>query len=629
MRRGMPGTHDPQFPLTPKHGFALVCAGRNWVQRTSFKNSDSNARLASHKRGYYMAEHKTNTTWFRKKMAGAPISLSDFFPKTRRMLSHIYPELYPYRRIFLGAWLLLAVLSMVSASPIILAKKIIDDFPDGASRFVLSLSLMAVAIILIRILEIAGTLIIGMINFKLRHALELTFAKRLAAMPLSYYENNASGKLSVTPFTQIPLVTRFIEILLRNILQGGMTVLAIVVVLFSLNLSVGLLAFLLVPFFFLGIQKLGKKIQNNMVHVFGQLSSLHSSLLENLVAVKSIRTLGITDDRVRGISTIIQDTFKTETKTLLLTGRHQLILEFVFATGAVSLVYLLREQFIHGHITLATCTALLTGFGLLCRETKKMAGGIMELRRIIGASTDIFNFLEHQVIKQDGPTVAPPKQIDDIRIENVYFSYNKKAPVLKAINMVFKKGQVTGILGESGAGKTTLADLLLRLREPDSGKILLNGQDFAHYDEAWIRNHFGFADQEPFLFNTTVRNNLLLAAPDLPDEQIVRSLDASSALDFVSRFPEGIDTWVGEGGSLLSVGQKQRIVLARVLLKKPQVLILDEITSALDMENEEIVLKALKQLSLNIITIIVTHKDSVASICDRHYMIKSGQVSEL
>ena len=192
-------------------------------------------------------------------------------------------------------------------------------------------------------------------------------------------------------------------------------------------------------------------------------------------------------------------------------------------------------------------------------------------------------------------------------------------------NLVFYRDQITGIVGMSGGGKSTLADLLLRLREPTHGRILVDGLDLANLSEFWLRKTFSFVDQEPCLLNTTIRENMLLGAPELTDREILEVLAAASARDLVESLPEGLDTVVGEGGALLSVGEKQRIALARALAAGPSVLVLDEVTSALDSENEAAILRTLQALKTDRVIILVSHRERVFEVCDRIYRIEEGQ----
>jgi ABC-type multidrug transport system fused ATPase/permease subunit len=334
--------------------------------------------------------------------------------------------------------------------------------------------------------------------------------------------------------------------------------------------------------------------------------------------------LGVSEKRIRDVGRIADETILDEKKTLILAGINRFIVEVVFAFGAVAILLILYSQFISGKTSLSLCAAAFAGFILLAKQIRSMTNGIIEVRNIVGASSHIINFLSHPKDSSLEGTRQGPSKVLNISIEGVSFSYNNNTIVLQDSNMTFNRGQVSGIVGISGAGKSTLVDLLLRLRLPSRGRILVNGTNMTEFSEEWIRKTFAFVDQEPFLFNTTIRENLLLARPTLRDHDLKAALKAASAMDFVTALPKGFDSLVGEGGCLLSVGQKQRIALARALVSDPSVLVLDEITSAIDAENEKIILNALCELAPDMIIILISHKDKILACCDRIYRLEDG-----
>jgi len=547
-----------------------------------------------------------------------------FIPRLRVLLSWLYPELRPYRWHALGSWLLLTALSGASAVPVILAREIVEDFEGTAEKLPLHLSLLGLAIAVTGLLRFLGSLMLATVSFKVRHALEEKYVRRLAAMPLSYYENNTSGNISLAPFNQIPFVTGLIQIGFRNFLQAPTTILAVLAILFYVDLSIGVYSLLLVPFFFLAVRSFGRSTERSVRRTFGRIADLHSYILESLISVKSIRTLGISEKRVGEVSRLVGDTMSQERKTLLLTGTHRFVLEVVFAVGMVAALLVMHAQFEKGAISLSFCAVALTGFALLTKEVRVVANGIMQLRRTAGASTQIVEFLTQPVDTTLRGTREGPAEVSSLSLVGVTFSYGDNNDVLRDAEMSFNKGEITGIVGMSGAGKSTVADLLLRLRRPTKGQVSVNGEDISEFREEWIRKTFAFVDQEPFLFNTTVKENLLLAAPEMDNGAVEEALESASAAGFVRALPDGLDSLVGEGGCLLSVGQKQRIAIARAIAGQPSVLVLDEITSAVDAENERIILDALRKLAPERIIILISHKSEVAGFCDRVYRLDDG-----
>lgn len=562
---------------------------------------------------------------FKKIVASQSLGYKDFISKSSLLFSWLYPELRPYRRLAIWSWLVVAVSGAVSASPIIIARRIVDNFQDSSRSVALPLFILAGAILAMSLLGFLSSLLVGLLNFKLRHSLEIKFARKIASTPLAYYENNTSGNISLTPFMQIPILSNTVNLVFRHFIRAGLAILIALAVMFYISFYIGIFCLVLVPSFFLGIKYFGKSIQRSVARTYRQISNLHSHFLESLLSVKSIRVLGISEKRILGTSRIVYETMRNEIKMLLLSGSHRFLIEVIFTVGVVLLLLLLRIQFTRGLITLPLSVAALTGFGVLAHEAKYVSYGIIEIQKIVGACSQLVDFLEQPQDETTMGSLAGPEVISNISMEGIIFSYGRDQQVLKGVDMAFPRGMITGIVGESGAGKSTCVDLLLRLRTAQSGKVLINGDDIAQFKETWIRRVFGFVDQEPYLFNTTIRENLTLAASEISEKDILNALSAASALGFISELPEKLDTRVGEGGALLSAGEKQRITLARALMKRPSVLVLDEITSSVDPENELIILRALRDLSPSMIIILISHKQSVTKYCDRIYRLQNGK----
>ena len=235
-------------------------------------------------------------------------------------------------------------------------------------------------------------------------------------------------------------------------------------------------------------------------------------------------------------------------------------------------------------------------------------------------------------IKIDDPEAQPVASIDqDIEFNDVRFTYKSRdIQVLKGVSLTFKRGEMTALVGISGSGKSTIVKLLERFYDPDSGTIMVNGTDLKNLNLREYRSKIGYVGQEPFLFNQTVKENLLNAKPDATDDEIDKALKDAMAYDFVQKMPNKLDTDVGAIGSKISGGQKQRIAIARALLRKPEVLILDEATSALDKKNERSVQKAIDRINSenNITTVVIAHRLSTIKDADMIYCFEKGNIAE-
>ncbi len=210
----------------------------------------------------------------------------------------------------------------------------------------------------------------------------------------------------------------------------------------------------------------------------------------------------------------------------------------------------------------------------------------------------------------------------------MHFAYptRKDVPVLDGLDLRVQAGEIVALVGQSGAGKSTIASLLARLYDPDQGRILLDASDLRDLDPAWLRQQIGAVAQEPILFSTTIADNIRYARPDASDADVEAAARAANAHEFISRFPEGYETLVGERGVQLSGGQKQRVAIARAVLKDPRILILDEATSALDAESEHLVKEALDRLMQGRTTLVIAHRLSTVVDAHRVLVLEGGKV---
>lgn len=286
---------------------------------------------------------------------------------------------------------------------------------------------------------------------------------------------------------------------------------------------------------------------------------------------------------------------------------------------------------LRGEVTVGTLVAFLGYVGGLFAPVQGLSGTYRTLRTASVAMDEVFTILDTQDHLGDAPDAKEVKGLrGEVEFENIHFAYpgREKHPLLNGIDLHVKPGEFVALVGPSGAGKSTLMSLLCRFYDPDEGTVRIDGEDIRGLKQMSLRRHIGVVLQDGLLFNESVRNNIAYGRPNATLEEVIEVAKAAHAHDFIMRLPEGYDTVVGERGSRLSMGERQRITIARSLLKNPPILILDEPTSALDAESEALVQEALGRLMKGRTTFCIAHRLSTVVDADRILVLKGGQIVE-
>jgi ATP-binding cassette subfamily B protein/subfamily B ATP-binding cassette protein MsbA len=266
---------------------------------------------------------------------------------------------------------------------------------------------------------------------------------------------------------------------------------------------------------------------------------------------------------------------------------------------------------------------------LLLNPVWQIVNSFSELQRSLAATERVFEVLAMDDDKPDRPgAIDAPAKVDEIRFERVEFEYREGRPVLRDFSVVVPGGAAIALVGRSGAGKTTVTDLVARFHDPTRGRILLNGTDIRDYRLASYRDLLAIVQQDVFLFDGSVRDNIAYGRQDATDAEVEDAARRANAYEFIERLPERFDTWVGERGVKLSGGQQQRLAIARAVLASPQILILDEATSNLDTESEQLIQASMTALLAGRTTFVIAHRLSTVRRADLILLLEDGCITE-
>jgi subfamily B ATP-binding cassette protein MsbA len=305
------------------------------------------------------------------------------------------------------------------------------------------------------------------------------------------------------------------------------------------------------------------------------------------------------------------------------------VMNFTAFGAIVSVLWYGGNEVLAGHLSPGELVSFLIYMGVVAAPLGQLTGLYTQFQQALGSAQRLFDLLDTEPMVADMPGAKPlPPAIGLLKFEQVYFEYDEKTPVLHNLSFTAEPGQVVALVGPSGAGKTTIANLIPRFYDPTEGRITLDGYDIKTVQSKSLREQIGIVPQEPVLFGVSVRENIAYGRLDATDAEVEEAARAANAHEFIERLPEGYATMVGERGVKLSGGQRQRIAIARAILRNPRLLVLDEATSSLDNESESLVQEALERLMKNRTTVVIAHRLSTIEKADKIVVIESGRLVE-
>ncbi|MBS4024646.1 MAG: ABC transporter ATP-binding protein [Clostridia bacterium] len=468
------------------------------------------------------------------------------------------------------------------------------------------------------------------LNFKVSQDILFDLSKDLTAhlynLSLRYYERNITGRILARVISDVNSLQQMIVMGSSQLVEQTITIFAVLVVIFMMNWQLSLATLILFPIMVFLVATISwqmRLVSKEYQVKIGEMAGILQEALSGIKMVQAFNRQGLELTKFAGKAGEKKDlgivrgnqVAKLETSVDITTNLSTLII-----------LWYGGNQVMAGTLSVGQLASFLVYMQLLFRPIVRMSmlnnvvqSGIASLERI------------YEVFDQQSDIVDLPGAIDLEKIEgqiafhHVSFSHGNEQ-VLNDISFTVNPGEIIALVGPSGAGKTTLVNLIPRFYDICTGVITIDGVDIKQVKLASLRQHMGMVIQEPILFSGTVRNNLLYARDDLTEEEMIQAAKAANAHDFIIQLPQGYHTEIGEKGVKLSVGQKQRIALAMAILKNPKILILDEATSSLDSESEQLIQQALEQLYQNRTTLVIAHRLSTIVNADRIMVIDQGRI---
>jgi subfamily B ATP-binding cassette protein MsbA len=537
--------------------------------------------------------------------------------------------LIPFLNVLFGK----STFDCASTSPDLLEhlqQKAVCSFVDQADKSA-SIRAVIVAILLVTLIKnvfswLAGQLGASMQEYVTRDLRDSVF-RHLVRLPLSYFHKTKAGQIISRILVDTEQTKAVVTELVTRSVQNVAQVIVTIVVLVQWSWQLALLSLVIAPLLTLGLQPILtilRRSHRRLRNEYGEITSVLQETIGGIRLVKSFRGEPYEVGRFAAASHGYSRGMIRVTRVALLS---QPLTEMIGTTVAVLILWIGARSVLGGQMKPEVLITFMILVMRLLPPFKQLSQAPTTAQQSFAAAERLFDVIDRQVEPDTGTVTAPPLR-QGVEFEDVSFAYDDE-PVLDHISFTARRGEVVALVGPSGAGKTTLVDLIPRFYRPQAGRILIDGVDSRDLSLASLRALTGIVSQDTVLFNDTVRNNIAYGASDSYTlQQVEAAARAANAHDFVIALPHGYDTVLGERGTRLSGGQRQRIAIARALLTDPPVLILDEATSALDTESERLVQEAIDRLLSGRTVFVIAHRLSTVVHANLILVLEGGRVVE-
>ncbi|MDO9565348.1 MAG: ABC transporter ATP-binding protein [Candidatus Desulfaltia sp.] len=546
--------------------------------------------------------------------------------KHRRLLALIKDNWF---RLFL-AMACMMVIALATSATAFLVKPALDDiFFNKDIKMLILIPVVVVIIYLLRGLGMYGqTYLMNYVGESVIRRLRNSLYDHIQDLPISFFYKEKTGVLMSRITNDVGVIKGMVSTAVTGALKDVFTIVGLTIVIFYRDWKMALFAFIILPIAFIPVVEFGRRVRKISTGCQEAVADLSSFLHETFAGNKIVKAFGMEQYEKKRFHEKALDLFKLEMKAVIASSLSSPIMEFLGGLGIAFIIWYGGSKVISGTSTAGTFFSFMAAVLMLYDPVKKLSGVNNAIQQGLAASDRVFDIIDRKSeIAEDDNPVEIQSMPHRVTFDNVFFKYDEEM-VLKNINLDVKAGEILALVGMSGGGKTSLVNLIPRFYDVTKGAILVDGIDIRKASISSLRRQIAIVTQEPILFNDTVRNNIAYGNQNASQEDIENAVKAAYAYDFIQGFPDKYDTIVGELGARLSGGEKQRICIARALLKDAPVLILDEATSSLDTESEMLVQKALENLMKGRTTFVIAHRLSTIDYADRIVVIVNGRIVE-
>lgn len=550
----------------------------------------------------------------------------------RKVVRRLMEYVRPYKKLTFFVLILSLLVTFLPLIPPMLTRVLIDDVI--ANKNVEELKRIVFTLIMIYLFDGIFAGFRGYYLSKLSNTIIFDLRTQAFAavqkLTLKYYDKRSTGSIMSRVSNDTQRLQAFMISLTQNVIIQFLTLIGILAFMFSMDWQLTLLSIIPVPFVIIGSKIYANRMRPRYRRIWRRMSRMNAILGDSIPGIRVIKAFTGEDRVIEKYTEQGEDLLEEHLSAAARASVYSPLITFAVVLGSM-LIWGLGGYWVitqPDRLSVGSLIAFINYAGRFYGPVQFFANFNDQLQQASTSAERVFEILD----ADPEPNLGKGNIIEDLQgeivFENVNFSYEKGKNILKDINLTVEPGQTIGIVGSTGSGKSTLVNLILRFYEPSDGSIKIDGNNIVDIDIDFLRQNIGYVLQEPLLFRDSIANNISYSKPDATIEEIIEAAKIANAHRFIIKFPDAYDTILGERGTGLSGGEKQRVSIARAVVKNPKILILDEATSAVDTETEKLIQEAIDRLIKNRTTLVIAHRLSTLRKAHKILVLENGEIIE-
>lgn len=544
----------------------------------------------------------------------------------------ILKQIKPHWKWVVGFLITITIVSALDSYFTFLSKRIIDEgIAQGDKEKLVAILIQYGGLIVIQAASVFGFIYLaGILGERVRYDLRKKLFNHLQSLSLYYFNRTPVGWIMSRVTSDTERVSQLVTWGFLDITWGVMNIATACYFMFTINWRLALIVFTIIPVLIVVAAQFKKKIIVEYRSVRKINSKITGAYNENITGVRVTKAFSREAQNMNEFGELTDKMYQAGYRAAWLSALFLPVVMLISAFALGSVIWYGGLQASYGGITVGGIQAFISYITFMIWPIQDLARVYAEMQRSIASAERIFSMLDTEPEIRDQPGAATRESLQgSVTFDHVFFYYEKDDPVLKDFNLTVNQGEAIALVGPTGGGKTTIVNLICRFFEPREGRILIDGRDYREISLHSLQSRIGIVLQTPYLFSGTVRENILYGDLQATTAEIEEAARLAGAHEFIQSLDKGYEEDVGEGGNLLSVGQKQLVSLARAVLRRPDIFIMDEATSSVDTMTESYIQRGMENLMKGRTSFIIAHRLSTIKRADRILFIKEGQIAEM